>query len=176
MAKCLIMNRPASVAGCKCNACSQKRIHDTDYMRQRRKDPEFRAMEARNMQIYRQRHPEYRKRLGERSRKYHTELVNLLGGSQCRCPGGNCWHKGPCLVNDIRVAHIEHRRGGGVKEVREKMNNSMSKMYRYYLSHADIAKSRLRIYCSNCNWVKRYNNRHESGGAPRTRDWTNSVF
>jgi len=175
MTKCLLTGKIASVAGCQCEVCKKKRDYDTEQQRLRRLDPEFRKSEALNAQRYRQKHPEYRKRMGERSSKYHDELVELLGGPKCVCLQVGCWHQGNCMVSDSRVAHVEHKSGGGVKEIREVFGSSQS-MYKYYLKHQEEAKQKLQVYCSNCNWVKRHSNTNETGGAPKTRDWENSKF
>jgi len=79
-------------------------------------------------------------------KKVRLKLMDILGERQCvRC--GFC---------DIRALQIEHKNGGGQKDLK-KFGNSQ-KMYQYYIKYPKTAIKQLQIFCSNCNWIKREQN------------------
>ena len=78
--------------------------------------------------------------------KPRLDLMDLLGGRECvRC--GFC---------DTRALQIEHKNGGGRKDAKKFINNYY--MYKFYLNNVEKAKDVLQVMCSNCNWIKRYQN------------------
>jgi hypothetical protein len=96
--------------------------------RKRRLDPDYRAREA--------------KLNSARQRKYRTDLISLLGG-KCTV----------CEFSDTRALQVDHIHGGGRRE--HKDFGSTAVMCCYYLQHLDEAKTKLRVLCANCNWIKR---------------------
>ncbi len=79
-------------------------------------------------------------------KEIRLKLMRILGDIKCiRC--GFC---------DIRALQIEHKKGGGRKDI-EKYGGSQQ-MYKYYTEHPKIAVKRLQIFCANCNWIKREQN------------------
>ena len=84
----------------------------------------------------------------ERRRMIRINLVEALG-SYCQQCGFNA---------DIRALQIDHIKGGGLKELRERFVNTNSKMWLYYLNHLDEAKQTLQVLCCNCNTIKKYTN------------------
>lgn len=86
------------------------------------------------------------------------KLIQIIGGNHCSCDGSNCWHNGPCIVNDTRCLQIDHKNGGGVKQIRVTFGENLGSMYSHYLKNEDKAKKELQVLCANCNWVKRVNN------------------
>lgn len=102
----------------------------------------------------------YRPRLNKHARHYFQRtrhrLLALLGES-CACKGGDCWHTGPCIVNDLRVLQIDHVDGGGAKEL--KRIGHARDVYLFYLKNPEEAKLKLQPLCANCNWAKVYRNR-----------------
>jgi len=61
-----------------------------------------------------------------------------------------------CSFSDMRALCLDHINGGGRKEF--KMYPGAA-IYRYYLKNPELVKSNLQILCSNCNSIKRFNNR-----------------
>jgi hypothetical protein len=59
-----------------------------------------------------------------------------------------------CGFSDIRILQLDHKNGGGVKDLKV-FGNSPFRMYRYYVGHPDEAKEKLQVLCPNCNWLKR---------------------
>lgn len=101
--------------------------------------------------IYRKVH---KKELLEYHRKYRNairkKLLILLGGIQCS--NSKCLVIGGC--RDIRCLHIEHKFGNGNRD--RKRFKSAWEFNVYYLMHPIEAKKKLRIFCANCNSIKRY--------------------
>lgn len=59
-----------------------------------------------------------------------------------------------CGFSDIRALQIDHKEGGGKKEI-----NSFKGNYRnYYRMILGTNLERFQILCANCNWIKRYEN------------------
>lgn len=80
------------------------------------------------------------------------EKLFLLLGDKCSNP--TCLVPGGCT--DKRCLQFDHINGGGTKEIRLMGNHQM---IRYYLTHPDEAKSKLQVYCANCNWIKKSENK-----------------
>ena len=68
--------------------------------------------------------------------------------------GGKCEY---CGFNDWRALQLDHKLGGGHKEI--KKFGHQEKMYSYYYNNPELAKEKLQVLCANCNWIKR----HERG-------------
>jgi hypothetical protein len=68
------------------------------------------------------------------------KLIVLIGGWKCVI----------CGDEDKRALQIDHINGGGHKE-RVKFEFNCDAFNRYYLSHPDEAKSKLRVLCVLCN-------------------------
>ncbi len=67
--------------------------------------------------------------------------------------GGKCVH---CGYSDPRALQIDHINGNGRKEMRE--GNNSSRVY-YYKRILNIQGKGYQILCSNCNWIKKYENK-----------------
>lgn len=78
-----------------------------------------------------------------------TKLIRFLGGV--------CVH---CGFDNIQALEIDHIDGGGNRDVKRCGTNT--KMYIFYLEHPEVAKTHLQVLCSNCNSIKRYENRVHS--------------
>lgn len=88
------------------------------------------------------------------SRYQRTRVLNKLGN---RCSSINCRWKNPdgtygCL--DLRAIQIDHKNGGGRKELK-----TMSG-FKYYAMlnrmSIDELKSKYQLLCANCNWIKKF--------------------
>lgn len=104
---------------------------------------------ARNQKKYRQTHREqvnaysvlYRKRNFNR-----FKIIEFLGNRCCVCG----------FSNQLAL-QIDHINGGGTQEY--KKFGGHIKMIKYYLDHLNEAKQKLQVLCSNCNLIKKYNNK-----------------
>lgn len=110
-------------------------------------DPKFRKQHLKKVSMYQK----------IRIQKQKDELYKKLGGYCCNCDGKNCWHEKKCDITDFRVLQLDHINGGGRKE-EKKTNKYGSAKYSMYLKIPNI-NNKLQILCSNCNWVKKHNNK-----------------
>jgi len=94
---------------------------------------------------------------GQTAGSRREDLMQHLGGYECSCQGEDCWHDGPCQVVDLRCLQIDHKYGGGTKEMR--WFGSNTNMVFYYTRHLDEAEINLQVLCANCNWVKKHRNK-----------------
>jgi hypothetical protein len=62
---------------------------------------------------------------------------------------------------DLRVLQIDHKEGGGSKELRRRGSNS-----RAYLHHVMQHPQDYQVLCANCNWRKKYDREEVRGPAP----------
>lgn len=92
----------------------------------------------------------------QRRKNIKQAIFESLGSFYCQCKGKDCWHKGKCRVKDKRVQQLDHKKGGGRKEIK-RFGNGIG-IYEFYSRHPKIAKRKLQVMCANCNWVKRYTN------------------
>lgn len=79
------------------------------------------------------------------------EIFNLLGDK--------CVH---CGFSDWRALQIDHVNGGGTKERRNTRTHFSNNLYYYYKHVLEQIKGGSKDYqllCSNCNWIKRWENR-----------------
>lgn len=98
----------------------------------------------------------YEKRKKERFDN-RIKLFEILG-SICQCRGNDCWHKGKCVVNDIRIIQFDHIYGGGTKQRKELHLHDTNRLYLFYLQDLSWTKEHIRPLCANCNWMKRHTN------------------
>ena len=89
-------------------------------------------------------------------------LLEFLGG-RCSCQGVDCYHDGPCPVDDERCLQLDHIDGHGADDRRRL---GLRNVVDYYSQHIDEAREKLQLLCANCNWVKRMAN-HETAGTGR---------
>ena len=118
-------------------------------------------------------YPEIRYKESVYQRKYnmtHKDAVNnritlvkILGGI---CSSLDCLVPKGCT--DIRCLQLDHRNGGGMKDV--KRFTCSGNMYKYYLDHIDEAKEKLQILCANCNWIKKVEKGEHKGPSIILRD------
>jgi hypothetical protein len=83
-----------------------------------------------------------------KSRDKRLRLLEMLG---CICA-----MRGYC--ENVLALQIDHIFGDGHKD-KVRFNGSGLAQYKYYLEHADEAKARLQVLCSNCNQIKRFENK-----------------
>jgi hypothetical protein len=95
-----------------------------------------------------------RRQARERTRRVRERVIAKYGG-KCQCPG--------CGISQYEWLVIDHVKGGGCKERREKKFVNSQVFYNYLDRHRKLAK--YRILCNNCNAAKAY-----YGGCPHTRD------
>jgi len=87
-------------------------------------------------------------------RKYRYKIIQKLGYKCCKC--GYC---------DIRALQIDHVYGRGRKEYEETGKNS-PKYYRQILEAINSGSKSYQLLCSNCNWIKRYDNNEDNHNEP----------
>lgn len=80
-------------------------------------------------------------------KKYRSKLIELLGGKRCVRCGYN---------KDERALQIDHINGGGIKERRKGYTYLIHKKY---VDNPILAKKTLQILCSNCNQLKKFDNK-----------------
>ena len=95
----------------------------------------------------------HKKRLGlintDWWRKHRVELVEFLGGVCVRCG-----------VEDVRVLEVDHVDNDGAEDLKRYGINR--NMYLHYNRHPELAREKLQVLCSNCNSIKRYENRRHA--------------
>jgi len=88
--------------------------------------------------------------------KIHKEkLFNLLGHTCVRCG-----------FSDKRALHFDHINGDGNED--RALGITGGSMYLFYNKNPDLALKKLQVLCSNCNWIKRYENREH--GNPKVKN------
>jgi len=85
---------------------------------------------------------EYSRNHRKQARK---EMISLLGG------------KCGCGFSDWRALQIDHINGGGNKD-RAKNGNSYTKLRNEVREDVKNNGNKYQLLCSNCNWIKRYEN------------------
>lgn len=90
--------------------------------------------------------------------------------TQCRVHNNACWHSrrmrvierlgGKCQrcgILDWRVLQIDHINGNGTQEIRARGSDGICAKI---LAMPDVEwKKEYQLLCSNCNWIKRYENK-----------------
>ena len=76
---------------------------------------------------------------------------NILGGARCSNP--DCLVPGGC--SDIRCLQVDHKNGGGYKEISK---ISTRGIYWKIINDPENAKNEYQVLCANCNWIKRQEN------------------
>ena len=71
-----------------------------------------------------------------------------------------------CGFSDYRALQIDHIKGGGSKERKEK--GFSSQFHRHVLNNFLNGENKYQLLCANCNWIKRFENKNELGGKPKT--------
>lgn len=87
-----------------------------------------------------------------RQKRFRLLIIEKLGGV---CVG--------CGFSDVRALQIDHKNGGGVKEL--KTTGRLAYYYRV-LRELNNGIIRFQILCANCNWIKR----HENNENPKLSD------
>ena len=84
------------------------------------------------------------------------KLFELLGGATCSCSmEWCCWHERICGVNDIQCLTFDHINGDGSEDRKRFYGRGGGlQFYRYYANHPEEARSKLQVYCENCNKKK----------------------
>lgn len=83
-------------------------------------------------------------------RRRRERCFTLLGGARCVHHPRNFG----CEITDRRVLQFDH------KEPPKKARNTGVRLFREIESHPE----RFQVLCSNCNWIKRYENSEAVGG------------
>ena len=112
---------------------------------------------------YRERHPDrvraqqnsWARRTRQGTRRYHRyrdAVISILS------PSMSCQDCG--RVIGLEVHHIHH---DGAAD-RERIGDTSNKYWRYYASHPDEARARLRVLCHSCHAsiTRRYTRRHRA--------------
>jgi hypothetical protein len=89
-----------------------------------------------------------KKRNNEFYKNLRTKAIEYLGGKCIKC--GN---------SDHRVLHIDHVRGGGLKELR-KLGRGPLAIHRRVLKDKS---NKYQLLCASCNSVKRFENKENAG-------------
>ena len=114
-------------------------------------------------------HPERTRATQKRSnlkRKMEEKLkIFELLGNRCANPFGL---PHPDWCNDPRCLQIDHINGGGTKEINlHGHNRSYYKMVRLKIENGS---KDYQLLCSNCNWLKRYENGENGGNRNNKKD------
>lgn len=88
-----------------------------------------------------------RLRVNARRNKIRIELLNMFGGKCIKCG-----------FSDWRALQIDHINGGGSKE--RKIIRDTWKYMRIIIQDKN-REEKYQLLCSNCNWIKRYENYEE---------------
>ena len=105
--------------------------------------PEVKAYKIRYQRDNWERIKEYRKIYYKKYVKdARIKLLNFFGGKCVKCG-----------FNDWRALQIDHKNGGGCKELKKYGSNSPA-----YIRNIKINNQRYQLLCANCNWIKRYEN------------------
>jgi len=90
----------------------------------------------------------------QRRKLVRLEIFSLLGN---KCSNPNCLVPNGC--SDSRCLQIDHVRGGGSGNDK-KARNRPSTFYLKILKEIKAGSKDYQLLCSNCNWIKRFEN-HE---------------
>ena len=114
------------------------------------KTEEGRSSNAKYQREYMADNPEQRRKKIEynkkKMRRIRLEVMGILGRRICV----------KCGVTDVRALQVDHKDGGGTKELKAKGNHSM---YYRYLREPEEARKNLQVLCANCNQIKREENK-----------------
>jgi hypothetical protein len=83
--------------------------------------------------------------------KIKLRAFEVLGGPRCSNP--NCLVPGGC--SDIRTLQVDHKQGGGHKEITK---ISTRGIYWKIIKNPEEARKIYQVLCANCNWIKRHEN------------------
>lgn len=87
----------------------------------------------------------------ERKRALRKSVIELLGAKCVRCG-----------FEDPRALQVDHINGGGAKDRAKDPVTFNKKVMQSFLNK----ENKYQLLCSNCNWIKRYENK-EHFGRPR---------
>lgn len=76
------------------------------------------------------------------------EIVKFLGEECCVCGFG-----------DTRALQIDHKMGGGMKEMKEMKSEYLFRIYKNMILYPEEFSKKYQLLCANCNWIKRYQNK-----------------
>lgn len=91
--------------------------------------------------------------------KNRIKIISYLGGKCIKCG-----------FTDIRALQLDHIHGHG--NIITKHGANSGAIYHYYLSHPEQMEELTTMYqvlCSNCNWIKRYENNESNSLAYRMK-------
>ena len=132
-----------------------KRKSNPDYMKDwRKKNPE---KYNNSKKRFKDKNPHYKspnfnKNMRKYQRKIYNKIIDLLGN---KCVNPFNLNHGD-FIADVRCLQIDHKEGGGTKEIK-KIGN-MSKYYRFILKQINAGSNNYQLLCANCNWIKRHIN------------------
>lgn len=85
--------------------------------------------------------------------EHYTNGINRCQNPKCAVIGG---------MSDIRTLTVDHIEGNGAKHRKEILKGTSNKMFYLWLIENNFPEG-FRIFCMNCQWIKRYEN-NEFGG------------
>lgn len=86
---------------------------------------------------------------------YHLSRCYRLRGEALAALGGICAR---CGFSDRRALQIDHKSGGGSKDIKAR---GWNRRYQEIIKDPGAALLKLQVLCANCNWIKRDEN-HET--------------
>lgn len=103
--------------------------------------------------------------LGENRKEYckrqNKDYKLRLRNSVLEIMGGKCVR---CGFSDKRALQIDHIKGGGNRERKEKRFLGMGTSYYKYVMESFLKnENRYQLLCANCNWIKRFENNEVKG-------------
>ena len=120
---------------------SVQRANRKKWYKEHRNNPKYREKVKIYGERYRKKYiKQIHKRNTERWWRYRMEIFDVLGGRKCK----------KCGFSDVRALHIDHKFGGGSKEIRKMKSMAQYKKVIF------ASKERYQILCANCNFIKRY--------------------
>ena len=92
---------------------------------------------------------------------YNKEYKGKIKNATIEALGAKCVK---CGFSDKRALQIDHIKGGGNKERKEKRFLGHGKNYfRYVLESFLKGENKYQLLCANCNWIKRFENNEIKG-------------
>ncbi|OHA07273.1 MAG: hypothetical protein A2934_03205 [Candidatus Sungbacteria bacterium RIFCSPLOWO2_01_FULL_47_10] len=65
---------------------------------------------------------------------------------------------GVCGFNNVKALQIDHKIGGGTKEMKQMKGEYFFRIYKKMLLDPKEFSKKYQLLCANCNWLKRYKN------------------
>jgi len=91
----------------------------------------------------------------DKEREYNRKHIYGLRSKLFDILGRECKR---CKFSDMRALQIDFINGGHVRILKQKFNNNVNKLYKFYVYQPELTKQELQTLCANCNWIKRHEN------------------